>query len=91
MTFGYDSKIFSKSVSEIPNFAAKLLGELRTHRASNAEQVNHLFFFQEILEQVTDRFSIKRRPIIFICHSLGGIVCKQVTVLLYAYWASRSC
>ena len=30
--------------------------------------------------------SEKQRPLLFICHSLGGIIVKKACRLLYAYW-----
>lgn len=59
MSFGYNSSVqFSKSTSDIGNFADGLLADLMSCRNSEEE---------------------KCRPLIFICHSLGGIVFKQVS------------
>jgi hypothetical protein len=56
MSFGYNSVLqFSKSVSDVYNFAEQLLECLTSRRTTEAEQT---------------------RPIMFICHSLGGIVFK---------------
>ncbi|KAM5344762.1 hypothetical protein ACJ41O_010624 [Fusarium nematophilum] len=57
MSFSYDSALqFSKSASDIFDFADQLLEFLLAERRSSIEQA---------------------RPIVFICHSLGGIVFKQ--------------
>jgi hypothetical protein len=59
MSFSYNSRVqFSKSTSDITDFASQLLEQLLAVRRSEAE---------------------KSRPIIFVCHSLGGIVFKEVS------------
>jgi hypothetical protein len=58
LSFGYNSKsYFSRSTSDVRDFASELLAAIKTSRRSHVEQ---------------------RRPIIFLCHSLGGLVFKQV-------------
>ncbi|KAF7552049.1 hypothetical protein G7Z17_g4593 [Cylindrodendrum hubeiense] len=60
MSFSYDSALqFSKSASDIFDFADQLLEYLLAERQSSIEQA---------------------RPIVFICHSLGGIVFKQAMI-----------
>ncbi|KAL7960849.1 hypothetical protein V8C34DRAFT_312462 [Trichoderma compactum] len=59
-SFGYNSATyFSRSNSDVQDYASELLAEVKAHRRSDAE---------------------KRRPIVFICHSLGGLVFKQAMV-----------
>jgi hypothetical protein len=58
LSFSYNSRVqFSKSTSDILDFATQLLEQLLAVRRTQAE---------------------KARPIVFVCHSLGGIVFKQV-------------
>jgi hypothetical protein len=60
-SYSYNSKeYFSKSISNIQDFALDLLVDYKSYRTSVAE---------------------KSRPVIFLCHSLGGIVFKQVSSL----------
>ena len=55
MSFGYDSKVFSKSAADIDDVAVNLLDRLNNKR--------------------TDVDS--KRPVLFVAHSLGGIVVKK--------------
>ena len=59
MSYYYDAKILSKSVSDVKDVARGLIANLRAKRVSVEE---------------------KTRPIIFIAHSLGGIVVKKVSL-----------
>lgn len=57
LTFGYTSKTyFSRSKSDVQDFASELLTAINTRRQSQIE---------------------RQRPLIFLCHSLGGLVFKQ--------------
>lgn len=57
LTFGYNSKTyFSRSKSNVQDFASELLAAISTRRQAAIE---------------------RKRPLIFICHSLGGLVFKQ--------------
>ncbi|KAJ3580311.1 hypothetical protein NPX13_g253 [Xylaria arbuscula] len=57
MSFSYNSSVlFSKSVSNVSDFAEQLLENLEAQRVSEVE---------------------RDRPMLFICHSLGGIVFKR--------------
>ena len=75
MTFGYDSKwAFSPSTADIKDFALDLLNRLRSKRWSVKVSVK-----SELYPIPLDlQGQAMRRPIVFICHSLGGIVCKKV-------------
>jgi hypothetical protein len=58
LSFSYNSRVqFSKSTSDISDFASQLLGQLLAVRRTKVEAA---------------------RPIVFVCHSLGGIVFKEV-------------
>lgn len=62
LTFGYNSKTyFSRSKSNIQDFASELLTAISTQRQGAIE---------------------RNRPLIFICHSLGGLVFKQACSIL---------
>ncbi|KAH0492276.1 hypothetical protein TgHK011_007237 [Trichoderma gracile] len=60
LSFGYNSvTYFSRSNTDIRDFASTLLAALRAKRRTGAE---------------------KQRPLVFICHGLGGLVFKQLVV-----------
>lgn len=57
LTFGYNSKTyFSRSKSNVQDFASELIAAISTRRQTAIE---------------------RKRPLVFICHSLGGLVFKQ--------------
>ncbi|KAL9593091.1 MAG: hypothetical protein Q9179_006109 [Wetmoreana sp. 5 TL-2023] len=73
MSYGYDSAVaFSKSVAEIEDFAADLLSRVSDERQS-VKVVGSWG-----IRPPADPSKEKSRPIVFICHSLGGIVFKKV-------------
>lgn len=58
LAFGYNSRTyFSRSDSDVRDFASELLAALQANRRTDVE---------------------RKRPIVFVCHSLGGLVFKQV-------------
>lgn len=61
LSYSYNSMTyFSRSNTDVRDFASTLLAALRAKRRTNAE---------------------RRRPLVFICHGLGGLVFKQVCTL----------
>ena len=72
-SFGYNSSIFGRSYSVIRTYAEQLLNEL--HEMRRDVRKPHLCGYQWNWQHQTNTTGI---PIIFICHSLGGIVCKKV-------------
>lgn len=77
MTFGYDSSLaFSKSRAGIENYARDLLNRLRAVRASpEVCAVICLVATRSCADTVPQA---KHRPLVFVAHSLGGIVVKKV-------------
>jgi hypothetical protein len=73
MTFGYDSAfVFGSSMAGLDDFALDLLDRIRATRQSEVLACNLL------CSRYPDNFQAKNRPLVFICHSLGGIVVKKV-------------
>ncbi|KAJ0144065.1 Uncharacterized protein HZ326_13139 [Fusarium oxysporum f. sp. albedinis] len=71
LTFGYNAGVaFTQSKSNIRDFATSLLEEIRTLRRRNKEAD-------------VSTLSILQRKMIFVCHSLGGIVFKQALVIAH--------
>ena len=85
MTFGYDSAFgFSGNRQGVGSFAKDLLNRLRMMRAELEVSCGHEFNGVERTSLLTFFLSsflyekARERPIIFIAHSLGGIVVKKV-------------
>lgn len=75
-SFGYESApAFSRSVTGISDSAKVLLYHLK----SITEQVSEKS--QTYRAQILTNCQWPHQPIIFICHSLGGIIVKQVPFL----------
>ena len=84
MTYGYNAsfKNFSGH-QDLSQIAGKLLAELVDLRKTEAVRVP-----TSCAEPFRSRFTItnpsskeKHRPIVFVCHSLGGIVAKKVSMI----------
>ncbi|KAH7129973.1 hypothetical protein B0J13DRAFT_627109 [Dactylonectria estremocensis] len=76
MTFGYDSKLaFSKSRSGVETFARDLLNRLRIVRSSNEASMEGGY-----LRIAADAPQARNRPLVFVAHSLGGIVVKKALI-----------
>ena len=82
-TYGYASQaFFSASRSDMYDFAAGLLVDLDNQRATPEVSTACV----EPLD-CAHCLQAQARPIIFLCHSLGGMVCKMVraVILLRGY------
>lgn len=77
MTFGYDSRLaFSRSRAGLDNFARDLLNRLRMVRV-NSEVWLHCTLKLGWIHLLTGATQAEHRPLIFVAHSLGGIVVKK--------------
>ncbi|KAH6880373.1 hypothetical protein B0T10DRAFT_392290, partial [Thelonectria olida] len=76
LTYGYESlRKLSSSITGINDIAADLLERLNAERTSEQASIACL------RTTATDLQQEKTRPIIFICHSLGGIIFKKALVI----------
>ena len=75
MTFGYNADVaFGQSTAEIVDYAKSLLASLVDKRE---ESEVHVLAKNGVKRMLMPFYEI-HRPLIFIAHSLGGIVVKQV-------------
>lgn len=82
-SLGYDATVaFTYSKSGLNDYAGLLLGDIKRHRVTN---VFSLALSRAILgisahnDLIQD---LQARPLILICHSMGGIVVKRVSAYL---------
>jgi hypothetical protein len=80
MTYGYNSNLAEDATTgRIRDFAKGLLNDLDNYRTkevcANAVTLSFFFFSRPAKHIIQER----ERPIIYICHSLGGLVVKQVS------------
>ena len=77
MTFGYDSKVaFTRSTASIDDFALDLLDRILAVRPT---EVIVFSFPLPSLKLTLWVMQARSKPLVFVCHSLGGIVVKKVT------------
>lgn len=73
-TFGYPSKVEDVNMhAGVQDYARKLISVMRSHIEESPVVSSHM-----LPRYIRLLHCHKNRPIIFVCHSLGGIVCKQV-------------
>jgi hypothetical protein len=77
LTYGYDAGVaFTQSRSTIRDFATILLEQIRTLRRKNKDK--DVGVCQVPSASMLQANIYMQRKMIFVCHSLGGIVFKQV-------------
>lgn len=73
-SFGYPSKLFlNNCVGGVRQFAGSLL------RAIDTDPIINVSAFRPKLDDLPMKLQEGKRPIIYVCHSLGGIVLKKVS------------
>jgi hypothetical protein len=88
MNFGYNSNIVENaSVSSIRDFAMGLLNDLDSYRTDEVYPGSNFAIF---LPLTINFLKERERPIVFICHSLGGLVVKQVSENATWQWKAIS-
>jgi len=81
MTFGYSSQVLERvNISGIPQWAKNLLDQVVAVRKSVSVS-GHCGsgVGPTIRRHTADVVKERVRPIIFVCHSLGGIVAREVS------------
>lgn len=83
MTFGYDANVIGSSMNTFKDSAQLLLQHLLLKRdpelvcvSESKCQRRRMFYFLNFNPKIPSS-----RPILFICHSLGGLVTKQVCII----------
>lgn len=78
MTFGYDANVIGSSINTFKDSAQLLLQHLLLKRDPELVCVSSMNMLKKNLVLSFNPKIPSSRPILFICHSLGGLVTKQV-------------
>lgn len=79
LTYGYEAGVaFTQSRSTIRDFATMLLEQIRTLRRKSRDKDVGACQDRSASIRPADTEIYMQRKMIFVCHSLGGIVFKQV-------------
>ncbi len=75
MVFGYDANVRSRNIMNIMGFAENLLAGLRTQRRRGVR----LRLGPMLLPSAYNWHQDPTKPIIFVGHSMGGLIIKNVS------------
>lgn len=84
--YGYPGSAFhNPSYAGVREFAIRLLSDIKDVQSRAEVSLHIIVVIDSSMSHlfITDVLFQDRRPIIFICHSMGGIVCKQVCLYFF--------
>ena len=82
MIFGYNSKLRGRGIHSLRDYVRNFLEELRKARRSPEVFLRSYPRIRNIFELIKDDVQEQTRPIIFIGHSVGGVIIAQVSINL---------